>query len=59
MKTLASVLCLSLLSGCAALGALGYGATDVLPSLKYCQKFKYERDGIDMELQAKCRVPAG
>lgn len=59
MKTLALVLGLALLPGCTVLSALGMGPADVLPSLKYCQEVTYIRNGIDMTVAAKCRVPAG
>ena len=50
MKTLLAIFTLVLLHGC---------ASDLLPSLKYCQSVDYERKGIDMKLKAECRVPAG
>jgi hypothetical protein len=59
MKTIALVLILSLLPGCGVLSAIGVGPADVLPSLKYCQEVTYVRNGIDMNVAAKCRVPAG
>lgn len=59
MKTTAVLLLLTLLPGCAVLSAMGIGPSDVLPSLKYCHEVNYERRGIDMEVTAKCRVPAG
>ena len=63
MKTTLLVLPLLLLSGCSILsavgGALGIGATDLAPSLKYCQEVQYVRKGIDAEIRAKCTIPAG
>lgn len=63
MKTLIAALALTLLQGCSVLtavgGALGIGATDLAPSLKMCQEVEYKRSGIDAEIRAKCRVPAG
>ena len=48
-----------LLPGCSALSMLGIGATDVLPSLKYCDDVSYVRNQTSMEIHAKCKVPAG
>ena len=45
--------------GCTVLSALGLGATDVLPSLKYCDDVKYIRNQTTLEVTAKCKVPAG
>lgn len=59
MKTTLSILCLSLLSGCSALGALGYGATDIVPTLKYCDDVTYVRKGNSMEVRAICKLPTG
>lgn len=61
MKTTILILALVLpLQGCALLSAMGIStASDVLPSLKYCHKVDYQRRGIDMELRAECRIPAG
>lgn len=60
MKTIIALLLLLLLQGCALLSAMGIStASDVLPSLKYCHKVDYQRRGVDMELKAECRIPAG
>lgn len=63
MKTMLILGTIMLLSGCSVLSAVGaafgVGATDIAPSLKYCHHVEYKRVGIDMEVRAECRVPAG
>lgn len=59
MKTIIALTLVSLLQGCALLGALGIGPTDVLPSLRHCSKVDYERRGLDIDIKAKCQVPVG
>lgn len=59
MKKFALALVVALLPGCSLLGAMGIGASDVLPSLKYCDTVQYARAGMDMEIRATCKVPAG
>jgi hypothetical protein len=41
-------------SGCAQL--YGFAASQ-LPSLEYCNKVVYLRDGSDVSIQANCRAP--
>lgn len=63
MKTLIAALALALLQGCSILtavgGALGIGATDLAPSLKYCSHVEYKRVETKAEIRAECTVPAG
>lgn len=48
-----------LLPGCSAIGALGYGPDDLMPTLQYCHEVTYTRVGTEMIMQAKCRLPTG
>jgi hypothetical protein len=57
MKTLIALSFLTLLQGCALLGALGIGPKDLVPSLSHCDRVDYERRGQDVDIKAKCRVP--
>jgi hypothetical protein len=59
MRLIALLLGMTLLPGCAVLGMLGIGPKDLAPSLQYCHEVSYKRVGIDAEIRAKCRVPAG
>lgn len=59
MKTITIALAITLLPGCAVLSALGLGATDVAPSLRYCDEVTYTRNQTQLEIHAKCKVPAG
>lgn len=47
--------------GCAALSALTgvQGPQDVFPSLKYCPKVMYYRDGSQATIHAECNMPVG
>jgi hypothetical protein len=60
MKTIVSLIVIVIaLSGCAVLSALGIGARDLAPSLSHCDRVKYDRTGMDIKIEATCRVPAG
>ena len=59
MKTIIALTIASLLSGCAILEALGLGPKSMVPSLSHCDKVDYHRSGQDIDIKAKCRVPAG
>lgn len=49
MKTLAALLVLALaITGCSS-----------LPSMKYCDKVEYTRDGSRIVIHAECRAPVG
>ena len=57
MKTLIALSLVTLLQGCALLEALGLGPKSLVPSLSHCHEVDYEREGVDINLKAKCRVP--
>jgi hypothetical protein len=60
MKTLLLLgLIVPFLGGCAVLGMLGIGPKDLAPSLSHCDRVKYDRKGLDIKIEATCRVPAG
>jgi hypothetical protein len=59
MKTIALLIAVSLLPGCAVLSMLGIGAKDLAPSLSHCDRVRYDRKGQDIKIEATCRVPAG
>jgi hypothetical protein len=59
MRLIALLLGLTLLPGCAVLSMLGIGAKDLAPSLSHCDRVKYDRKGLDIKIEATCRVPAG
>ena len=59
MKTIIALTIASLLSGCAIMEALGLGPKSLLPSISHCDRVDYQRKGQDIEVKAKCRVPAG
>jgi hypothetical protein len=59
MRLIALLLGLTLLPGCAVLGMLGIGPKDLAPSLSHCDRVKYDRKGLDIKIEATCRVPAG
>jgi uncharacterized protein YceK len=40
------------LSGCSAVA-------EMIPSLKYCDKVDYQRNGVDIDIKAKCKAPVG
>lgn len=48
MKTVLVILLAFLLVGCAG-----------LPSVKNCKTVKYERNGVDVKIEAICTVPMG
>jgi uncharacterized protein YceK len=54
MKTLTAAVMLCLLSGCAT--AVEFAAGQ-MPSLKYCQTVGWMRNGDDVDIVAKCRLP--
>lgn len=54
MKTLTVALALILLSGCSSVVEFAAGQ---MPSLKYCQQVAWVRDGDDVDIVAKCRLP--
>lgn len=58
-KMAAIAVLLAALPGCAVLSAMGIGPTDIAPSLKHCQTVKYDRKGLDVKIEARCRVPVG
>lgn len=47
------------LPGCTILSALGIGAQDLAPSLRYCERVEYKRVETKAEIRAQCTVPAG
>ena len=48
-----SLLLLTLtLAGCSAVAEL-------IPSLKYCEKVDYQRNGVNIDIKAKCTAPIG
>lgn len=63
MKTMLVLGTIMLLPGCSILsavgGAMGIGATDLAPSLKYCERVEYKRVETKAEIRASCTVPAG
>ena len=64
MRIIAIAIFLLLTPGCTLLtavgGALGiHGATDLAPSLKYCERVEYKRVETKAEIRASCTVPAG
>lgn len=40
-----------------ALAMSGCAAVSALPSIKNCKTVKYERNGIDVHIEADCTVP--
>lgn len=59
MKTLALAMLLVLIPGCAVMSAMGLGASDLAPSLRYCERVEYKRVETKAEIRAHCTVPAG
>ena len=60
MKTiLILALVVPFLPSCTVLSALGIGAQDLAPSLKYCERVEYKRVETKAEIRAQCTVPAG
>ena len=59
MRLIAPLLVALLLPGCAVLSAMGLGVKDLAPSLSHCERVKYDRKGLDIKIEATCRVPAG
>lgn len=37
----------------------GCTAISTLPSMQYCSHVKYERNGVDIVVEAKCSAPIG
>ena len=52
MKIIITLLAFSLLAGCSI-------AAELIPSLKYCDKVDYQRNGVDIDIKAKCKAPVG
>lgn len=46
------VLCAMTLHGCGAIGG-------VLPTLQYCHEVRYERNGNQIKVEARCQAPIG
>ena len=42
----------TLLTGCSAVA-------EMIPSLKYCSQVDYQRNGVDIDIKAKCKAPVG
>jgi hypothetical protein len=57
MRLIAPLLVVLLLPGCAVLSAMGLGPKDLAPSLSMCDRVKYDRKGVDIKIEAHCRVP--
>ena len=52
MKLTVALLTAALLTGCSA-------AAELIPSLKYCSQVDYQRNGVDIDIKAKCKAPVG
>ncbi len=45
-------------TGCSTQAAVGIGVgAGAVISLEFCEKVKYERDGVAVKLYAECRAP--
>lgn len=51
MKTVFVILAAIALAGCVGMGSM--------PTVQNCEEVKYERIGVDIKVEAKCKVPMG